>query len=61
MSQAVRAAGLGAGEGEREVEVVVVNHPSPASPTGVRWKGAACLNELVLKSSKSKEIDQFLL
>ena len=57
----MKASGLGAGDGEREVDVVVVNHPSPASPTGVRWEKAACLNELVLKSSKSKEIDQFLL
>eukprot|EP00752_Nemacystus_decipiens_P002395 g2260.t1 len=53
--EAVKASGLGAGEGETEVEVVVVNHPSPASPTGVKWEKAACLNELVLTSSKSKE------
>lgn len=52
---------MGAGEGGSGVEVVVVNHPSPASPTGVRWEKAACLNELVLKSSSCKEIDRFLV
>ena len=52
---------MGVGGGKSEVEVVVVNHPSPASPTGVRWEKAECLNELVLSSSKSKEIDQLLL
>lgn len=60
----MQASGLGAGEGGeggRGVDVVVVNHPSPASPSGVRWEKASCLNELVLKSSKSKEIDRFLL
>lgn len=58
--KAVEASGLGAGEGEERVEVVVVNHPSPASPTGVKWERAVCLNELVLNSSKSKEIDRFI-
>ncbi|CAM9828554.1 unnamed protein product [Ectocarpus fasciculatus] len=59
--EAVKASGLdAAGKGGDAVEVVVVNHPSPASPTGVRWEKAACLNELVLNSSKSKEIDRFL-
>ncbi|CAN0102837.1 unnamed protein product [Ectocarpus sp. 6 AP-2014] len=57
--EAVKASGLNAA-GKGEVEVVVVNHPSPASPTGVKWEKATCLNELVLNSSKSKEIDRFL-
>eukprot|EP00903_Cladosiphon_okamuranus_P014953 g13841.t1 len=59
--EAVKASGLGAGDGESVVEVVVVNHPSPASPTGVRWEKATCLDELVLKTSKSKEIDRFIV
>lgn len=61
--QAVKASGLNAAgkdEVKGEVEVVVVNHPSPASPTGVKWEKATCLNELVLNSSKSKDIDRFL-
>ncbi|CAN0135073.1 unnamed protein product [Laminaria digitata] len=59
--EAVKASGLGAGEGETPVDVVVVNHPSPASPTGIRWQKATCLDELVLKSSARKEIDRFLV
>lgn len=59
--QAVRASGYGTGEAEKRVEVVVVNHPSPASPSGIKWGKATCLNELVLKSSACKEIDRFLV
>lgn len=51
---------MGAGEGEERVEVVVVNHPSPASPTGVKWEKAVCLNELVLNSSERTEIGRFI-
>ncbi|CAM9732751.1 unnamed protein product [Choristocarpus tenellus] len=42
------------------LQVVTVNHPSPASPSGSRWIEATCLNDLVLASSKAKEIDAFL-
>ena len=52
--------GLGPRGGDVEVEVVVVNHPSPASPSGVKWERAAGMDELVLGSSKCKEIDRFL-
>lgn len=57
----MRASGYGTGEAEKRVEVVVVNHPSPASPSGIKWAKATCLNELVLKSSSCKEIDRFLV
>lgn len=60
-TKALKSSGLGAGEGEAVVEVVVVNHPSPASPSGIKWEKAKCLNELVLNSSKCKEVDRFLL
>lgn len=59
--QAVKASGLGAGEGENPVDVVVVNHPSPASPSGIKWQRATSLDELVLKSSAKTEIDRFLV
>lgn len=58
--QAVKVSGIGSGPGETAVDVVVVNHPSPASPTGSKWEKASCMDELVLKSSASKEIDRFL-
>lgn len=56
--QALEKSGLN--DVDRNVEVVVVNHPSPASPTGIKWQKATHLNELVLASSKGKEIDRFL-
>lgn len=59
--QAVNASGISAEEdGIVGVNVVVVNHPSPASPSGVKWTKATSMNELVLPSSKCKEIDRFL-
>lgn len=58
--QALKASRLGEGPGEKKVEVVIVNHPSPASPSGIKWEKATCMDELILASSLGKEIDRFL-
>lgn len=59
--QALKAPGMETVSDDVGVHVVVVNHPSPASPTGAKWERATCMDELVLNSSANKEIDRFLV